>query len=55
VIIEKGKKSKDINWYPFRADKYERFLTTFKSLFSEKITAKLKGLPAMMKLMRSKE
>lgn len=55
VIIEKGKKPKDINWYPFRADKYERFLTTFKSLFSEKITAKLKGLPAMMKLMRSKE
>jgi acyl-CoA reductase-like NAD-dependent aldehyde dehydrogenase len=55
VIIEKGKKTKDINWYPFRADKYERFLTTFKSLFSEKTTAKLKGLPSMMKLMRSKE
>jgi acyl-CoA reductase-like NAD-dependent aldehyde dehydrogenase len=55
VIIEKGKKPKDINWYPFRADKYERFLTTFKSLFSEKTTAKLKGLPSMMKLMRSKE
>jgi len=55
VIIEKGKKPKEINWYPFREDKYQRFLTTFQSLFSEKITAKLKGLPAMMKLMRSKE
>jgi acyl-CoA reductase-like NAD-dependent aldehyde dehydrogenase len=55
VINEKGKKPKDINWYPFRADKYQRFLTTFQSLFSEKITAKLKGLPSMMRLMRSKE
>jgi acyl-CoA reductase-like NAD-dependent aldehyde dehydrogenase len=55
VIIEKGKKPKEINWYPFRADKYQRFLKTFQSLFSEKITAKLKGLPAMMALMRSKE
>jgi len=55
VIIDKGKKPKDINWYPFRADKYQRFLTTFQSLFSEKITAKLKGLPSMLRLMRSKE
>jgi acyl-CoA reductase-like NAD-dependent aldehyde dehydrogenase len=55
VIIEKGKKPKDINWYPFRTDKYQRFLTTFQSLFSEKTTAKLKGFPSMMKLMRSKE
>jgi len=55
VIIEKGKKPKDINWYPFRADKYQRFLTTFQSLFSEKITDKIKGLPSMMRLMRSKE
>jgi len=55
VIIEKGKKPKDINWYPFRADKYQRFLRTFQSLFSEKTMTKLKGLPAMMTLMRSKE
>jgi delta 1-pyrroline-5-carboxylate dehydrogenase len=55
VIIEKGTKPKDINWYPFRADKYQRFLTTFQSLFSEKITDKIKGLPSMMRLMRSKE
>ena len=55
VIIEKGKKPKEINWYPFRADKYQRFLTTFQSLFSEKTMAKLKGLPAMLTLMRSKE
>jgi len=55
VIIEKGKKPKDINWYPFREDKYQRFLRTFKSLFSEKTLAKLKGLPSMMALMRSKE
>lgn len=55
VIVEKGKKNHDINWYPFRSDKYERFLTTFKSLFSEKKLDKLKGLPSMMKLMRSKK
>jgi len=55
VIIEKGTKPKEINWYPFRAEKYQRFLTTFQSLFSEKITGKLKGLPSMMRLMRSKE
>jgi acyl-CoA reductase-like NAD-dependent aldehyde dehydrogenase len=55
VIIEKGKKPKEINWYPFREDKYQRFLTTFQSLFSEKTIAKLKGLPSMMKLIRSKE
>jgi acyl-CoA reductase-like NAD-dependent aldehyde dehydrogenase len=55
VIIEKGKKPTEINWYPFRADKYQRFLRTFQSLFSEKTIAKLKGLPAMMTLMRSKK
>ncbi len=55
VIIEKGKKPEEINWYPFRADKYQRFLRTFQSLFSEKTMAKLKGLPAMMTLMRSKK
>lgn len=55
VIIEKGKKPKEINWYPFREDKYQRFLATFQSLFSERLIAKLKGLPSMMKLMRSKE
>jgi len=55
IIIEKGKKPKDINWYPFREDKYQRFLRTFQSLFSEKITGKLKGLPSMMRLMRSKD
>jgi acyl-CoA reductase-like NAD-dependent aldehyde dehydrogenase len=55
VIIEKGKKPIEINWYPFRVDKYQRFLRTFQSLFSEKTMAKLKGLPAMMTLMRSKK
>jgi len=55
VMIEKGKKNHDIQWYPFRKEKYERFLTAFKSLFSDKTSEKLKGLPSMMKLMRSKK
>ena len=55
VINENGKKPTEINWYPFRADKYQRFLKTFQSLFSEKTLAKLKGLPTMMTLMRSKK
>ncbi|MCD6572078.1 MAG: aldehyde dehydrogenase family protein [Thermoplasmata archaeon] len=54
VMIEKGKKETEINWYPFGKEKYERFLTTFKSLFSEKTVDKIKGLPAMIKLMRNK-
>jgi len=37
VMIESGKKNQEINWYPFRKEKYERFLVTFKSLFSDKI------------------
>jgi len=54
ISIEKGKKNQDINWYPFRHDKYERFLTTFKSLFSDRKLDKLKGLPSMIRLLRSK-
>jgi len=53
VLVENDKKDYEVNWYPFRSDKYERFLTTFKSLFSEVIMDKLKGLPSMLKLMRS--
>jgi hypothetical protein len=53
VMFEKGSKDHDIQWYPFRSDKYQRFLTTFKSLFSEKTFEKIKGLPNMMKLLRS--
>ncbi|RLF43649.1 MAG: aldehyde dehydrogenase, partial [Thermoplasmata archaeon] len=53
VMMEKGKKRKEINWYPYTKEKYERFLQTFKSLFSERLIDKIKGLPAMMKLMRS--
>lgn len=55
VMIEKGTKNQDINWYPFRKDKFERFLTTFKSLFSDTTTGKMKGLPSMMKLLRSEK
>ncbi len=55
VLVEKDKKDYEVNWYPFRSDKYERFLTTFKSLFSEVIMDKMKGLPSMLKLMRSEK
>lgn len=54
VLVEKDKKDYEVNWYPFRKEKYERFLVTFKSLFSEKTIDKIKGLPYMIKLMRSK-
>jgi len=54
IMMEKGKKETEINWYPLGKEKYEKFLTTFKSLFSEKTIDKIKGLPAMIKLMRSK-
>jgi acyl-CoA reductase-like NAD-dependent aldehyde dehydrogenase len=53
VLVEKDKKDHEVNWYPFREEKYHRFLTTFKSLFSENTIDKIKGLPSMMKLMRS--
>jgi len=55
VMYEKGSKDQDIQWYPFRKDKYQRFLATFKSLFSEKISEKIKGLPNMIKLLRSEK
>ncbi len=55
VMYEKGSKDHDIQWYPFRKEKYERFLATFKSLFSEKISEKIKGLPNMIKLLRSEK
>lgn len=55
VMYEKGSKDQDIQWYPFRIDKYRRFLTTFKSLFSEKTSQKIKGLPNMIKLLRSEK
>jgi acyl-CoA reductase-like NAD-dependent aldehyde dehydrogenase len=55
VSVEKDKKDYEVNWYPFRSDKYERFLTTFKTLFSEVIMDKLRGLPSMLKLMRSEK
>ena len=55
VMYEKGSKDHDIQWYPFRRDKYQRFLTTFKSLFSEKLSGKIKGLPNMIKLLRSEK
>jgi len=55
VMYEKGTKDQDIQWYPFRQDKYRRFLTTFKSLFSEKTSQKIKGLPNMIKLLRSQK
>jgi len=55
VLYEKGSKDQDIQWYPFRKDKYQRFLATFKSLFSETTSEKIKGLPSMIKLMRSKK
>ena len=55
VMYEKGSKDHDIQWYPFRKDKYQRFLATFKSLFSEKISEKIKGLPNMIKLLRSEK
>ncbi|RLF59797.1 MAG: aldehyde dehydrogenase, partial [Thermoplasmata archaeon] len=52
LMIEKGKKQKEMNWYPYSREKYRLFLKTFKSLFSEKTIDKLKGLPTMIKLMR---
>ncbi len=55
VMYEKGSKDQDIQWYPFRKDKYQRFLATFKSLFSEKTSEKIKGLPNMIKLLRSEK
>jgi len=55
VMYEKGSKDQDIQWYPFRKDKYKRFLATFKSLFSEKTMDKIKGLPNMIKLLRSEK
>ena len=55
VMYEKGLKDQDIQWYPFRKDKYQRFLATFKSLFSEKTSEKIKGLPNMIKLLRSEK
>ena len=55
VLVEKDKKDNEINWYPFRSDKYERFLTVFKALFSEKTSEKIKGLPSMIRLLRSRE
>jgi acyl-CoA reductase-like NAD-dependent aldehyde dehydrogenase len=55
VMYEKGSKDQEIQWYPFRTDKYRRFLTTFKSLFSEKTSKKIKGLPNMIKLLRSEK
>jgi len=55
VMYEKGSKDKDIQWYPFREDKYQCFLATFKSLFSEKTSEKIKGLPNMIKLLRSEK
>lgn len=54
VMIEKGKKKNEVNWYPVRSEKYNRFLNTFKSLFSDGFVNKIKGLPSMMKLMRTK-
>jgi acyl-CoA reductase-like NAD-dependent aldehyde dehydrogenase len=53
VFVEKDKKDHEINWYPFRNEKYERFLTTFKNLFSDKMSDKIKGLPSMIRLLRS--
>lgn len=55
INIEKDKKDKEVNWYPFRHEKYKRFLITFKSLFSDKKLDKIKGLPAMIKLLRSEK
>ncbi|RLF39707.1 MAG: aldehyde dehydrogenase [Thermoplasmata archaeon] len=52
LMIEKGKKQKEMNWYPYSSEKYRLFLKTFKSLFSEKTIDKLKGIPTMIKLMR---
>lgn len=55
INIEKDKKDKEVNWYPFRNEKYNRFLNIFKSLFSDKKLDKIKGLPAMIKLLRSEK
>jgi acyl-CoA reductase-like NAD-dependent aldehyde dehydrogenase len=55
VMYEKDSKDQDIQWYPFRQDKYQRFLATFKSLFSEKLSGRIKGLPNMIKLLRSEK
>jgi acyl-CoA reductase-like NAD-dependent aldehyde dehydrogenase len=55
VMYEKGAKNQDIQWYPFRQEKYQRFLTTFQNLFSEKTSEKIKGLPNMIKLLRSEK
>ncbi len=55
VMYEKGLKDQDIQWYPFRKDKYKRFLSTFKSIFSERLIDKIKGLPYMIKIIRSEK